>query len=183
MAQAGCPDPRNRPSALRLLCPRQPSHHAGWPARSCSGRHRDRFLVSFPSGHHGPHHSRDLLASAIAATLVGRRSISRAAKADVGAVILGVADDGHGAGYEQTSQVAITLLGDAAELVLAPGRMLPGHQPNPGEQGCAPIGTPSGRRSRQPGRWPRSGRCQGSPPGDGSPRTRDARPRCPCRLT
>jgi hypothetical protein len=45
--------------------------------------------------------------------------------------LLRVADDGHGAGNEQPSQVSIALLGDAPELILAAGRMLLGHQPNP----------------------------------------------------
>src|SRR5262249_10239335 len=52
----------------------------------------------------------------------------------LGAVLLGVADDGHGTCYEQPSQVAITLLGDAAEPLLAAGRVLLGHQPDPGSK-------------------------------------------------
>src|SRR6476620_4375970 len=35
---------------------------------------------------------------------------------------------------ENTPQVAISLLGDRSELLLAPGRILPRHQPDPGRQ-------------------------------------------------
>src|SRR5262245_57826475 len=50
------------------------------------------------------------------------------------AVFLRIADDGHGTGNEKPPQVSIVLLGDAAELVLATGRVLPRHQPDPGSQ-------------------------------------------------
>jgi len=43
-----------------------------------------------------------------------------------------ISNDSHGAGDQQPSQVAIALLGDAAEPVLAAGRMLLRHQSNPG---------------------------------------------------
>src|SRR5262249_37936545 len=55
-------------------------------------------------------------------------------RSPLGAVLFGVADDGHGTCYEQPSQVAITLLGDAAEPLLAAGRVLLGHQPDPGSK-------------------------------------------------
>jgi len=47
-------------------------------------------------------------------------------------MLLCIADDRRRADDQQPSQVSITLLGDAAEPVLAAGRMLLGHQPNPG---------------------------------------------------
>src|SRR4029453_4218516 len=43
------------------------------------------------------------------------------------AVLLRIADDGHGTIDEQPPQVPIALLGDTAELVLATGRVLPRH--------------------------------------------------------
>jgi hypothetical protein len=46
---------------------------AGCPTRSRSRRERGGLLVALTLGHHGPRHSGDLLASAIAATFVGRR--------------------------------------------------------------------------------------------------------------
>src|SRR5664280_1612024 len=48
-------------SALRAVCPFQPSHHAGWPTRSRLCRKRDGFLVSLAPGHHGPGHAGDLV--------------------------------------------------------------------------------------------------------------------------
>ena len=60
------------------------------------------------------------------------------------AVLLRVADNGHRADDEQPSQVSVTLLGDAAELVLAAGRLLLGYQANPRSQAttrpeCLPV--------------------------------------------
>src|SRR6266446_9248222 len=50
----------------------------------------------------------------------------------VSAMFLRIADDGHCAGDEQPSQVSIALLGDAAKPILAAGRVLLRHQPDPG---------------------------------------------------
>src|SRR5262245_60122748 len=50
------------------------------------------------------------------------------------AVLLRIADDGHGTGDEKPPQVSIALLRNAAELVLAAGRVLLRHQPDPGGQ-------------------------------------------------
>jgi hypothetical protein len=50
------------------------------------------------------------------------------------AVLLRIADDGHGTIDEQPPQVSIALLGDTAELVPATGRVLLRHQPDPGGQ-------------------------------------------------
>ena len=52
---------RSTGSALRAVCPFQPSHHAGWPARSRLRRKRDGLLVAFALGHHGPGHPCDLV--------------------------------------------------------------------------------------------------------------------------
>src|SRR5674476_859456 len=62
-------------SALRAVCPFQPSHHAGCSTRSRLCRKRDGFLVALAPGHHVAQAMRAiLLASAMAATLVGRRA-------------------------------------------------------------------------------------------------------------
>ena len=71
------------------------------------------------------------LASATAATFVGRRSIIRVMPSSLGAVLSCVANDRHGAGDEQPLQIAIALLGDTAEPFLAAGRVLLGHQTDP----------------------------------------------------
>ncbi len=76
-----------------------------------------------------------------AGVLVGQRhggDLGRLAGDDVGkpwigrTASLGVADDGHGAGDKQPTQIVITLLGDPSHALLAAGRVLSRHQPNPG---------------------------------------------------
>jgi hypothetical protein len=57
-----------------------------------------------------------LLASATAATLVGRRSINRPSRGTLlGSVLARVADDGHLADDQQPPQISIALLGDRAD--------------------------------------------------------------------
>ena len=74
-----------------------------------------------------------LLASAMAATLVGRRvSQGREPGPMLGAMDLGIANDGECPGHEQAAQIAVTLFADTAEPVLAPTRMLLRNEPNPG---------------------------------------------------
>lgn len=88
------------------------------------------------------------------------------------AVDLGVADHGECARREQTAQVAIALLADTAKLVLAPARVLPRHQPDPGgevasgseglgigdagDQGCCQCRTDAGNVVELPARGIRS---------------------------
>src|SRR6516225_5955793 len=52
----------------------------------------------------------------------------------LGAVDLGITDDGECASHEQAAQIAVTLFADAAKPVLSPARALLGHQPNPGRE-------------------------------------------------
>ncbi len=52
----------------------------------------------------------------------------------LGAMDLGIADDGECAGREQAAQVAITLLADAAEFFFTPARVLLRHQPDPSRE-------------------------------------------------
>ena len=52
----------------------------------------------------------------------------------LGAMDLGIADDGERAGHEQAAQIAVTLFADTAEPVLAPARVLFRHEPNPGRE-------------------------------------------------
>ena len=61
-------------SALRAVRPPNPSHHIGCPMRSRSRRERSGFFVALALSHHRPRHPGDLLASAMAATFVGRRA-------------------------------------------------------------------------------------------------------------
>src|SRR5215510_3927074 len=49
----------------------------------------------------------------------------------LGAMDLGISDDGKSAGREQAAQIAIAMFADAAELVLAAARVLLRHEPDP----------------------------------------------------
>src|SRR5664280_2575015 len=128
-------------SALRAVCPFQPSHHAGCPTRSRLRRKCDGLLVALASNHHGPDHSRDLVGKRDGGDL-GRppREQCRKPGPMLGAMDLGIADDGERAGDEQAAQIAVTLLADTAEPVLAPARMLFRHGPDRGREGAAWIG-------------------------------------------
>src|ERR1700690_3522855 len=108
-------------SALRAVRPFQPSHHAGYPTRSRSRRKREGFLVSLAPGHHGPSHPCDLVGERDGSHL-GRtpRQQCREPGPVLGAIDLGIANDGQRAGHEQAAQIAIALLTDTAEPVLAP---------------------------------------------------------------
>ena len=76
-----------------------------------------------------------LLASAIAATLVGRlRQQGRKPGPMFGAMDLGVADDRKRAGHEQAAQIAVTLLAYIAEPVLASTGVLFRHHTDPGRE-------------------------------------------------
>src|SRR5262245_51010343 len=82
--------------------------------------------------HDGPGHARDLVGER------HRRHLYRSAHHDpceprpFRAVLACIANDRHRTGDQQPSQVAIALLGDAAKPLLAAGRMLLGHQSDPG---------------------------------------------------
>ena len=76
-----------------------------------------------------------LLASAMAATFVGRRVSKRGEPGPMlGAVDLGIADDGECAGHEQAAQIAVTLLAYIAEPVLASTGVLFRHHTDPGRE-------------------------------------------------
>src|SRR5665811_411961 len=108
-------------SALRAVRPFQPSHHAGCPARSRLCRKRNGLLVALASNHHGPDHSRDLVGKRDGGDLRRPpREQCRKPGPTLGAVDLGIADDGERTGHEQAAQIAVTLFADTAEPVLAP---------------------------------------------------------------
>src|SRR5882724_8714509 len=52
----------------------------------------------------------------------------------LGAVDLGVADDGECTGHEQAAEIAVALFTNASEPVLAPTRVLLRNEPNPGRE-------------------------------------------------
>src|SRR5271168_4791863 len=121
---------------LCMTCcsPSQPSHHAGYPARSRLSRKRDGFLVSLAPGHHGPDHSGDLVGERDSRNL-GRPPRQQGREpGPFGAVDLGVTDDRERAGHKQAAQIAVTLLAYIAEPVLASTRVLFRHHTDPGRE-------------------------------------------------
>ena len=74
LARVGCPDRRIDRLCITCCLPSQPPHHAGCPARSRLRGKRDGFPVALAPGHHGPTIRAILLASAMAAILIGRRA-------------------------------------------------------------------------------------------------------------
>src|SRR6266545_2760554 len=120
-------------SALRAVRP--PNLHVtpDDPARSRSRRKRDGFFVAFALGHHGPSHSGELVGERDGGDL-GRppRQQCRKPRSMLCAMDLGITNDGECAGGEQAAQIAIALLADTAELVLAPARVLLRREPDPG---------------------------------------------------
>src|SRR6476646_6951425 len=76
-----------------------------------------------------------LLASAIAATFVGRRASKAVSQGRCSVPwTFGVTDDGKRACREQAAQIAVTLLADIAEPVLASARVLLRHDTDPGRE-------------------------------------------------
>ena len=98
-------------------------------------RKRDRLLVTLAPGHHGPGHSGDLVGKRDGGNL-RRPPCKQCHKpgAMLGAMDFGIADDGECTGHEQAAQIAVTLLADTAESVLAPARVLLRNEPNPSRE-------------------------------------------------
>src|SRR6185503_12753984 len=135
LAQVGCPDRRIDRLCITCCSPSQPSHHAGCPARSRLRRKRDGLPITLAPGHHGPGHSGDLVGKRDGGNLRWPPCKQcRKPGAMLGSVDLGVADDGECTGHEQAAQIAVTLLADTAESVLAPARVLLRNEPDPSRE-------------------------------------------------
>src|SRR5713101_6967744 len=122
-------------SALRAVRP--PNLHITpvWPARSRSPRQRDGFLVALTLCHHGPSHSRDLVGKRDCGHLAWPpRQQRRELRPMLSAMEFGIADHGQRPRREQAAQIPIASLADAAELFLAPARVLLGHEPDPSRE-------------------------------------------------
>src|SRR6476619_1133478 len=91
-------------------------------------------LYRSPLDHHGPDHSRDLVGERDSSNLRPPRQQGREPGPMFGAMDLGVTDDGKRAGHEQAAQIAVTLLADIAEPVLASARVLLRHDTDPGRE-------------------------------------------------
>src|ERR1043165_8210719 len=126
MTQTGSPNPRNDRICITSLCPRQLVYSR------C--QQQLRFWVSLAANHDRPSHPCNLVGKCNGRHLCWSAIHYSCEPNSLGAVRSGVANDGHGAGNEQPSQIAIALLGDTAEPLLATGRMLLGHQTDPGSK-------------------------------------------------
>ena len=92
----------------------------------------DRLPVALAAGHQCPDHPGGLVGQRNRCNLGCSSRHQLHEPWPPGPVPFGIADDRHCADYEQLSQVAITSLGDAAELLLAPARILLRNKPDPG---------------------------------------------------
>src|SRR6476660_2443669 len=121
-------------SALRAVRP--PNLHITPMSGAISLRRKcDGFLVALTLGHHGPGHPCDLVGERDGGDL-GRppRQQCREPGPVLGTMDLGITDDGERPSHEQAAQIAIALLADTAEPVLAPARVLLRHEPDPGRE-------------------------------------------------
>ena len=177
LAHVGCPDRRIDRLCITCCSPSQPSHHAGWSARSRLRRKRDWFLVAFALGHHRPRHPGDLVGERDGGDL-GRppRQQCREPGPMLGAMDLGIADDGERAGREQAAQIAIASFADTAEPVLASARVSASARARSRPRSSVLIGRPSDQQRWQPERWPVPDRRRVYRRAAGSPRWIGARP-------
>src|SRR4029077_5683390 len=95
---------------------------------------RGGFLLAFAFYHDGPGHSGDLVGKRDRGDLGWPASQQRREPGPLGAMDLGITDDRGAPSREQAAQIAIALLADTAEPVLAAARVLLRHEPDPGRE-------------------------------------------------
>ena len=141
VAQVGCPDRRIDRLCITCCSPSQPSHHAMVLGVISSDPQRGWIIISFAPSHHCPGHSGELVGKRDSGDF-GRPSCQQRCDPGpiLGAVDLGVANDGECAGHEQTAQIAIPLFADTAEPIPTPARVLFGPQPDPGREVATLLG-------------------------------------------
>jgi hypothetical protein len=149
----GCPDRRIDRLCITCCSPFQPSHHATILGAIPLDLQRGRIIVPLARSHHGPGHS---------GKLVGKRDGGdfgwpscqqrREPGPMLGAMELGITDDGECAGHEQAAQIAVALFTDTAELVPTPARVLFRYQPDP-PRSCDLSGKLWDRRRLRQARW------------------------------
>ena len=111
MAQVGCPDRRIDRLCITCCSPSQPSHHAMVLGAISSDPQRGWIIISLAPSHHCPSHSGELVRKRDSGDF-GRPSCQQRCDPGpiLGAVDLGIANDGERAGHEQAAQIAIPLL-------------------------------------------------------------------------
>jgi hypothetical protein len=111
VAQVGCPDRRIDRLCITCCSPSQPSHHAMVLGAISSDPQRGWIIISLAPGHHCPGHSGELVRKRDSGDF-GRPPCQQ--RCDpwpiLGAVDLGIANDGRCPGHEQAAQIAIPLL-------------------------------------------------------------------------
>src|SRR5450756_379826 len=138
LAHVGCPDRRIDRLCITCCSPFPTFTSRRMSARFRLCRKRDGFLVALANK----------IARMVWAMMAkGERDSSHLRRSPrqqcrepgpmFGAMDLGIADDGERTGDEQAAQIAVTLLADTAEPVLAPARMLFRHEPDPGREVAA----------------------------------------------
>jgi hypothetical protein len=111
-------------SALRAVC--LPNLHITPEIGAISlSRKRDRLSIPFASSHHGPSHPGDLVSQCDSGNLSRSSRQQRGEPRSMpGAMDLCVTNDRERTHSEQAAEIALTLLTNAAELLLATTRAL-----------------------------------------------------------
>ena len=122
-------------SALRAVRPPNLSRHAMVLGAISSDPQRGWIIISLAPSHHCPGHSGELVGKRDGGDF-GRPSCQQRCDPGpiLGAVDLGMANDGECAGHEQAAQIAIPLFADTAEPIPTAARVLFGNQPDPGRE-------------------------------------------------
>ena len=129
LAQVGCPDRRIDRLCITCCSPTQPSHHASVLGAISSDPQPGRIIVSLAPSHHCPGHSRKLVGKRDGSNF-GRPSCQQRCdpRSILGAMELGIADDGQCASHKQAAQIPVSLFADTAEPVPTPARVLSGYK-------------------------------------------------------
>ena len=135
VAHVGCPDRRIDRLCITCCSPSQPSHHAMVLGAISLDPQPGRIIVSLAPSHHRPGHSRKLVGQRDGSDF-GRPSCQQRCdpRAILGAMELGITDDGECAGHEQAAQIAVPLFADTAKPIPTPTRLLSGYQANLGRE-------------------------------------------------
>src|SRR5271166_2077792 len=135
LAHVGCPDRRIDRLCITCYSPSQPSHHAMVLGAISLDPQPSRIIVSLASSHHRPGHSGELVGQRDRSDF-GRPSCQQCCDPGpiLGAMELGIADDGERASHEQAAQIAVSLFADTAEPGPTPTRVLFGYEADPGRE-------------------------------------------------
>ena len=108
MTRTGSPDPRNDRICITSSCPRQ--FVVASPSSALRRQQQSRLLVPFSAHHHGPGHASDFVGERDGSDLDRPAFHDAREPGPLGAMLPSIADDRHGAGNEQPSQISIALL-------------------------------------------------------------------------